>query len=231
MNQTPTSASLSWASLLRQGSGGRVASRLGTRPELPLELYEFETCPFCRKVREALSILDLEARIQPCPKRGERFRKPAGERFGREQFPYLVDPNTGVSMFESDDIVRYLFETYGLDSVPWPLSASGIGDLLAVAAGLSTMKEGTFAEQSRAPDQPLELYGYELSQDTQRVRARLCALELGYLWRPAAPGSERSAELAARGVDVPLLVDPNAGVEMLGAEAGLAHLDGYRLRG
>jgi glutathione S-transferase len=27
--------------------------------------------------------------------------------------PWLVDPNTGVSMFESADIVRYLDEKYG----------------------------------------------------------------------------------------------------------------------
>lgn len=27
--------------------------------------------------------------------------------------PYLVDPNTGVAMFESADIVKYLFDTYG----------------------------------------------------------------------------------------------------------------------
>jgi glutathione S-transferase len=28
--------------------------------------------------------------------------------------PYLVDPNTGTSMFESADIVRYLDATYAL---------------------------------------------------------------------------------------------------------------------
>jgi glutathione S-transferase len=27
--------------------------------------------------------------------------------------PYLVDENTGVSLGESDKIVKYLFETYG----------------------------------------------------------------------------------------------------------------------
>jgi glutathione S-transferase len=27
--------------------------------------------------------------------------------------PYLVDPNTGVAMFESAEISRYLIETYG----------------------------------------------------------------------------------------------------------------------
>jgi glutathione S-transferase len=29
------------------------------------------------------------------------------------QVPYLADPNTQVEMFESDDIVHYLRETYG----------------------------------------------------------------------------------------------------------------------
>ena len=33
----------------RLGSGMRVGA-LGRRPERPLELYEFEACPFCRKV-------------------------------------------------------------------------------------------------------------------------------------------------------------------------------------
>ena len=31
---------------------------------------------------------------------------------GRSQVPYLVDPNTGVAMFESADIIDYLNETY-----------------------------------------------------------------------------------------------------------------------
>jgi glutathione S-transferase len=29
------------------------------------------------------------------------------------QLPYLVDPNTGVSMFESAEIVKYLKQQYG----------------------------------------------------------------------------------------------------------------------
>ena len=77
----------------RLGTGGSVGA-LGERPEQPLELFEFEACPFCRKVREALSILDLEAEIRPCPKRGERFRRELIERGGKALFPYLVDPNT-----------------------------------------------------------------------------------------------------------------------------------------
>lgn len=32
---------------------------------------------------------------------------------GQSQFPYMVDPNTKTSMYESDDIISYLFESYG----------------------------------------------------------------------------------------------------------------------
>jgi glutathione S-transferase len=31
------------------------------------------------------------------------------------QVPYLLDPNTGIQMFESGDIRRYLYETYAVD--------------------------------------------------------------------------------------------------------------------
>jgi glutathione S-transferase len=31
---------------------------------------------------------------------------------GRFQVPYLVDPNTGVEMYESEEIVKYLEEVY-----------------------------------------------------------------------------------------------------------------------
>jgi glutathione S-transferase len=34
-------------------------------------------------------------------------------RSGKMQVPYLADPNTGKAMFESADIVRYLYATYG----------------------------------------------------------------------------------------------------------------------
>ncbi len=109
------------ATLARAGSGARVGE-LGQRPEKVLELYEFEGCPFCRKVREALSILDLDAVVYPCPKGGTRYREELVERGGKAQFPYLVDPNTGKEMYESSEIVRYLFETYGDGKVPLPLA-------------------------------------------------------------------------------------------------------------
>ena len=100
------------ASLARLGGGMQIAA-LGKRPKQRLELYEFEACPYCRKVREALSALDLEAMIYPCPKEGPRFRPEVIRRGGKAQFPYLVDPNTKKALYESNDIVTYLFSLKG----------------------------------------------------------------------------------------------------------------------
>ena len=70
------------ATLARCAAGLRIGA-LGSRPERLLELYEFEACPYCRKVREALSVLDLGALIHPCPKGGPRFRPEAARRGGK----------------------------------------------------------------------------------------------------------------------------------------------------
>ena len=67
------------ATLARSASGASVG-RPGPRPEQRLVLYEFEACPYCRKVREAWSSLDLEAEIRPCPKQVPRFREEAKAR-------------------------------------------------------------------------------------------------------------------------------------------------------
>ncbi|MCA9686349.1 MAG: glutathione S-transferase N-terminal domain-containing protein, partial [Myxococcales bacterium] len=99
----------SWtATSLRLGLGF-WASHAGPRPEQPVELYEFEGCPFCRKVREALTMLDLEARVFPCPKGGPTYRPQVVARGGKAQFPYLVDPNRGVELYESKAIISYLY--------------------------------------------------------------------------------------------------------------------------
>lgn len=37
------------------------------QPRKPIEIYEFEGCPFCRKVREAVNILDIDVVFYPCP--------------------------------------------------------------------------------------------------------------------------------------------------------------------
>src|SRR5689334_8747696 len=98
------------ATVARLGTGINADS-VGRRPDKLLELYEFEACPYCRKVREALTATDVDVLIYPCPRGGKRFRPRVAKLGGREQFPYLIDPNTDRAMYESDDIVKYLYST------------------------------------------------------------------------------------------------------------------------
>ena len=42
---------------------------------------------------------------------GPNYRARAVELGGKSRFPFLVDPNTGRSMYESADIIQYLFDT------------------------------------------------------------------------------------------------------------------------
>lgn len=98
-------------SLMRLGRGWYVRSE-PSQPTQLLEMYEFEACPFCRKVREVLSELDLEY-VSRTVARGSAGRDVLRARGGKMMVPYLIDPNTGTEMFESADIVEYLRETYG----------------------------------------------------------------------------------------------------------------------
>jgi glutathione S-transferase len=102
------------ATAVRLARGTRIVPALddARRPASHLELYNMEGSPYCRKVREALTELDLEHVVRNVPKgspKREAFRTLAG----KVQVPYLVDPNTGEALFESDDIVAHLYDRYG----------------------------------------------------------------------------------------------------------------------
>lgn len=214
------------ATVARAGSGMSVGE-LGPRPEQPLELFEFEVCPYCRKVREALSILDLEARVYPCPKRGPRFREEVKARGGKAMYPYLVDPNTGKSMYESDEIVAYLFEQYGDGPPPALLRAGPLNDVTTMLASAARPAGGAFYRAANPPEQLLELWSFEASPYCRLVRERLCSLELPYLLHNVAKSSpSRDAFLARSGkLQVPYLVDPNTGREMFESADIIRYLD------
>ena len=60
------------------------------RPSKPIVVYEYESSPFCRKVREMCCLLDLEVEYRPVPgARGGAFAKElfAG---GKTMVPYMV---------------------------------------------------------------------------------------------------------------------------------------------
>jgi glutathione S-transferase len=210
----------------RLGTGMRVGA-LGRRPSRPLELYEFEACPYCRKVREALSILDLEAIVYPCPKGGPTFRPHVREQGGRELFPYLVDPNSGKAMYESSDIVAYLFAEYGDGRVPLALGAGVLTDASSIASGLWRLGGGSRYRRARAPEQPLELYSFEASPFCRIAREALTSLELPYHLYNVATGSARREAFTARSgrMMVPWLADPNTGVEMFESAEIVAYLE------
>lgn len=222
--------------LLRTGMG-IVARPAARRPEKLLELYEFEACPHCRLVREVLTELDLDALIYPCPKGGERYRSKVVAEGGKAQFPYFVDPNTGERMYESAEIIAYLFETYAQSRTPPHWRLVELQRVGSIVASVPRFANGMSAAPSRAPDQPLELYSFESSPFARLVRERLCQLELPYVLRSAGrstlsdwvPPPLRSAlaieprpetvnrrTLLARAgsISIPYLVDPNTGTEL-----------------
>ena len=228
------------ASTLRlwRGTNARPSAR---QPARHLQLYEFEACPYCRLVREALTELDLDAVIYPTPHGGKRFRPKVAGMGGKQQFPFLVDPNTGKSMYESADIIDYLYEQYGGRPAPTrllrPLDVS-----TSVLAGIPRMRSGARARPSKAPKRPLELFSFESSPYSRRVRELLCELELPYLlrstgkagWQDLGPPGIRAtlfpdlpvagrtrAELLERAgkVQVPYLVDQNTGAAMFESAA------------
>jgi glutathione S-transferase len=206
---------------------GFQVGKLGARPELPLQLFEFEGCPYCRKVREALSVLDLDADVFPCPKNGPRFREEVKRRGGKAQFPFLVDPNTNVEMYESDAIVQYLFERYGDGSVPLPLALGALTDVSAQLAGLWRPGFGVFWERGRQPEKPLELWSFEASPFCRIAREKLCTLEIPYRLHNVAKGSPRRDAFVRRSgrMMVPFLVDPNTGQEMFESADIVRYLD------
>jgi glutathione S-transferase len=213
------------ATVARLGFAERVGA-IGPRPASPLELYEFEACPYCRKVREALTVLDLDAVIRPCPKEGPRFRPEVKKRGGKAQFPYLVDPNAGVEMYESDDINRYLFEKYGAGGVPLllrgPVAFPG-----AIAASALRGGRGGRYRRAKAPPKLLELYSYEGSPFCRLVREVLCELEIPYTLRNVAHGSAgREAFVKRSGkMQVPYLIDANTGREMFESADIVSYLE------
>lgn len=106
-----TTLSEGFAMIGRMGKGSfYTPSRL---PPQPLEIWAYEASPFCKVVREVLVELELPHILHSCG-RGSPKRQILYQKAGHFQVPYLEDPNTGVQMFESAEIVEYLRATYVL---------------------------------------------------------------------------------------------------------------------
>ena len=223
----PLDVASSFAVSILRGGSGLVVANAGLRPEKPLELYEFEACPFCRKAREALTALDLEAMIYPCPKGGPRFRAKAQEIGGKSRFPFLVDPNTDTQMYESDAIVRYLAKHYGTGDIPLLLALGSLTDAMSTLASAPRATRGARYRRARAPEKPLELWSFEASPYCRLVREALTELEIPYLLHNVGKKSTRRDAFVARSgkMMVPYIVDPNTGKEMFESADILRYLE------
>lgn len=195
---------------------------------VPLQLYEFEACPFCRRVREALTELDLSVEVYPCPKGSIRHREVVRRSGGKEQFPYLVDPNTDVSMYESDQIVRYLFSQYGNGRQPSigllesTLFTGWMPTILRAGRGMTLWEKA----KRETPPKKLELFSYENNPYARIVREALCELELPYILQNVGQGSNQIKSLlqASGSTEVPYIIDPNTGIQMGDYKNILAYL-------
>ena len=124
-------------STLASATRGKLGmfARPSRQPKKPLELYSWEGSPYSRLARERMCELEIpymlhnvgkspgsHADYMPPEYRAEYMhdytpgtenRRRLLARAGKVQVPYLIDPNTGVAMFETRAIQEYLEKTYG----------------------------------------------------------------------------------------------------------------------
>lgn len=244
MNVTLNNLNSILASQVRLWRGSKARRFYPNRPKQVLQLYEFEACPYCRFVREVITELDLDVDIFPTPKGGKRFRPEAEKIAGKEQFPLLVDPNTNTTLLESGAIAAYLHEQYGRGKEPWAVKlmrepvSSSLASATRQMRGMNMRPSKVVAYQ---PEQPIELFSFESSPYSRKVRELLCELEIPYrlrstgkvLWREIGPPAVRTKlfpnalvlgpkrqELLARGgkLQLPYLFDPNTGTSLYESE-------------
>ena len=238
-NRTLEVATSGFASIARLPFGSKVdeaciARPAGAVPKEPIILYEFEACPFCRRVREALSQLDLTVEVRPCPKDAVKHRTEVEAMGGKLTFPFLVDPNTEAGeggLYESEDICRYLYATYGNGAefpegiISTTVLTGWMPTLLRAGRGMTRYANAT--THGGADLKPLTLFNYEGNQFARLAREALCELELPYTLFNCGKGSPKRATLtdvAGEGASVPYLVDPNTGQNVGESEEIVAYL-------
>jgi glutathione S-transferase len=232
-----------------RGWRGSAGSKSIKQPPQMLILFDNENNPECRLVREALTELNLDVLIYPCPQGADRFAVQLQQYGGSNtSVPFLVDPNSHVKLEGAEAINAYLFQQYKQAPIPKHLDANKVNLFTSRLASIARLRGAIQVKASREPQQPLMLYSFESSPYSRPVRERLCELQLPYhlinLGKqqfadvgPASfrfhlgeyhplPNTKRATLLAQKGqVQVPFLIDPNQSIELLESKDILAYLD------
>lgn len=204
-----------------------------------LVLYEYESSPYCKRVREMINLLDLTVEYRPCPgARQGKFSDELYEKTGRRTVPYLFDPTTGQGLFESSDQIEYLLTNYGPTDTSsydrkalWPITFEAFSIVTSTLCAIVLGMPGKQRRKDARPDNedmlPLELWGNEASPFVRNVRETLGELCLPHTMVSCARGSiNRDIMMAKTGrFQVPFLVDPNTGIEMFESEDIVNYLE------
>lgn len=219
-----------------RGWRGTSSTHAQLQPENTLYLFDREGDPACRLVREALTGLNLDVMIMPCPLGGRNIRQLMSDS-GSDQVPALFDSNTGDRVVGAGEIIEHLYRLYKCADVPESMRVSTKKLLSSRLSSLLRFNAGLNARPSSPATEPLVLYSFESSPFSRIVRELLCELELPYFLinlgkqqradmgpaklrmnvGPYTPveNSKREAFLKQHGnVQVPFLEDPNTGVAL-----------------
>lgn len=235
------------ASTLRRWRGTSSGRR--PRPSgLPVKLFDRESSAECRLVREALTELNMDAVVYPCPENGTRHTVELERVSGGTEVPFLLDPNTETKLQGAENIIAYLFSEYRDRVPPAALQPTTLNLTTAALASRLRGRRGVGVTPSKPAAQPLTLYSFESSPYSRPVREKLSQLELPYLlinlskqqladMGPAVqrmhlgdytplPGSKREEFLKQHGnVQVPYLEDPNSGQALFESKKIMEYLE------
>jgi len=233
------------ASTLRSWKG-TSSSKKSKQPALDIILFDQEGCSECRLVREALTALNLNVVIAPCPIGGNNIRQ-LKQDSGSDQLPRLVDANNESNLLGSEAIVNFLNKEYRGNVTEKSRHFNTINKTASKIASLVRFNAGTKAKPARTAEKSLTLYSFESSPYSRPVRELLCELELPYLlvnlgkqqWSDMGPANfrftlkpyqpikntKRDAFFQLHGdVQVPFLSDPNTRTELFESKAILNYL-------
>ncbi|MGK3757773.1 MAG: glutaredoxin [Bacillariaceae sp.] len=155
-------------------------------------MYSYEGNQFYRIVREVLTELDITYELRSAGKESPRRDELASITGGSTQCPYLIDPNTGVSIPESKDIVEYLYRNYALWTPPNEIlewTSTNVMSLFKPIFSTEKDADNDFQQnveeairviKTEVDTDPVVVYTYELSPFSSETKDLLDRLNVDY---------------------------------------------------